>query len=152
VTPVTAQYIEFGRVHSLQDKSIPPFVKIFRIHGPFLFGATDKIDEIERQLPELPPVIIVRLRNMNALDGTGLMALERIAKVVQATGRVILFCGALPQPKQLMQQSKFAEHIGLENVLPNISDALDRAEEVLPMVEKELRRRSEAQAANAIVT
>src|SRR5437764_2476021 len=66
VTPVTEHYIEFGRVHSLQDKSIPPFVKIFRIHGPFLFGATDKIDEIELRLDERPPVIIVRLRNMNA--------------------------------------------------------------------------------------
>jgi sulfate permease, SulP family len=143
VTPVTEQYIEFGRVHSLQDKTIPSFVRIFRIHGPFLFGATEKIDEIEHQLPGLPPVIIVRLRNMNALDGTGLMALERIAKVVQATGRAIIFCGALPQPKQLMQQSRFAEHIGEENVLPNISAALDRAEEVFPATEKELRRRTE---------
>jgi sulfate permease, SulP family len=143
VTPVTEQYIEFGRVHSLQDKTIPSFVRIFRIHGPFLFGATEKIDEIEHQLPGLPPVIIVRLRNMNALDGTGLMALERIAKVVQATGRAIIFCGALPQPKQLMQQSRFAEHIGEENVLPNISAALDRAEQVFPAAEKELRRRTE---------
>jgi sulfate permease, SulP family len=146
VTPVTEQYIEFGRVHSLQDKTIPSFVRIFRIHGPFLFGATEKIDEIEHQLPGLPPVIIVRLRNMNALDGTGLMALERIAKVVQATGRAIIFCGALPQPKQLMQQSRFAEHIGEENVLPNISAALDRAEQVFPATEKELRRRTEALA------
>jgi SulP family sulfate permease len=152
VTPVTEQYIEFGRVHSLQDKSIPSFVKIFRIHGPFLFGATDKIDEIERQLPELPPVIIVRLRNMNALDGTGLMAMERVAKVVQNSGRAIIFCGALPQPKQLMQQSKFAEHVGEENVLPNISAALDRAEEVFPAVEKEMRRRSEAMLVKASAT
>jgi len=152
VTPVTEQSIEFGRVHSLQDKSIPSFVKIFRIHGPFLFGATDKIDEIERQLPELPPVIIVRLRNMNALDGTGLLAMERVAKVVQDSGRAIIFCGALPQPKQLMQQSKFAEHVGEENVLPNISAALDRAEEVFPAVEKEMRRRSEAMLVKATAT
>jgi SulP family sulfate permease len=149
VTPVTEQYIEFGRVHSLQDKTIPSFVRIFRIHGPFLFGATEKIDEIEHQLPGLPPVIVVRLRNMNALDGTGLMALERIAKVVQATGRAIIFCGALPQPKQLMQQSRFAEHIGEENVLPNISAALDRAEQVFPAAEKELRRRTEELAVGA---
>jgi SulP family sulfate permease len=139
VTPVTEHYIEFGRVHSLQDKSIPPFVKIFRIHGPFLFGATDKIDEIERQLHELPPVLIVRLRNMNALDGTGLMAMERVAKVVQESGRAIIFCGALPQPKQLMEQSKFGEHVGAENVLPNIETALERARAVFPSINEELR-------------
>ena len=147
VTPVTEHYIEFGRVHSLQDKSIPAFVKIFRIHGPFLFGATEKIDEIERHLDELPPVIIVRLRNMSALDGTGLMAMERVATTVQQSGRAIIFCGALPQPKQLMEQSKFAEHVGAENVLPNITDALQRAREVFPAVEKEVRRKSDERRA-----
>jgi SulP family sulfate permease len=150
VTPVTERYIEFGRAHSLQDKSIPPFVKIFRIHGPFLFGATDKIDEIERQLEELPPVIIVRLRNMNALDGTGLMAMERVATVVQGSGRAIIFCGALPQPKQLMEQSRFAEHIGAENVLPNITEALRRAREVFPQTKEELRLKWDERAASAV--
>jgi hypothetical protein len=51
-----------------------------------------------------------------------------------------------------MQQSKFAEHVGEENVLPNISAALDRAEEVFPAVEKEMRRRSEAMLVKASAT
>jgi SulP family sulfate permease len=149
VTPVSDKYIEFGKVHSLQDKSIPPFVKIFRIHGPFLFGATDKIDDIERQLDELPPVIIIRLRNMNALDGTGLMAMERIAKVVRASGRAVIFCGALPQPKQLMEQSRFAERVGAQNVLPNITEALERARVVFPETKEELRMKWDQRAAAA---
>jgi SulP family sulfate permease len=124
-------------------------VKIFRIHGPFLFGATDKIDEIERQLNELPPVVIIRLRNMNALDGTGLMAMERIAKKVQDSGRAIIFCGALPQPKQLMEQSKFAARIGAENVLPNIQAALERARAVFPSTDLDLRERWEKPAKSA---
>ena len=45
---------------------------IFRIHGPFLFGATDKLEEITSRLAELPPIIILRLRNMTAIDATGL--------------------------------------------------------------------------------
>ena len=40
---VTDDYVESGRAHSLQDKQIPHYVSVFRIHGPFLFGATDKI-------------------------------------------------------------------------------------------------------------
>ena len=43
VSQVTADYVEDGRAHSLQDKHIPPYVAIFRIHGPFLFGVTDKL-------------------------------------------------------------------------------------------------------------
>ena len=124
-------------------------MRIFRIHGPFLFGATDKIDDIERQLAELPPVIIIRLRNMNALDGTGLMAMERLARSVKATGREIIFCGALPQPRQLMEQSKFAEHVGSENVLPNIETALDRARAVYPSISEKVKSAWEERAAKA---
>src|SRR5229473_3159387 len=43
VSQVTDDYIEDGRVHILQDKDIPYYATIFRIHGPFLFGATDKL-------------------------------------------------------------------------------------------------------------
>ena len=46
VSRVTPEYIESGRPHILQDKVIPDYVAIFRIHGPFLFGATDKLHDI----------------------------------------------------------------------------------------------------------
>ena len=41
-------YVERGRAHVLQDKDIPDYVRIFRIHGPFLFGVTDKLDMVTR--------------------------------------------------------------------------------------------------------
>ena len=43
VSRVTQDYVKRGREHILQDKDIPGYVTIFRIHGPFLFGATDKL-------------------------------------------------------------------------------------------------------------
>ena len=36
VSQVTDDYVEDGRVHILQDKDIPYYATIFRIHGPFL--------------------------------------------------------------------------------------------------------------------
>ena len=84
VSRVTPEYVEYGRQHILQDKEIPPYVAVFRIHGPFLFGAADKIEDVIQQLPELPPVIILRLRNMTAIDATGLQMLEHFADVVHA--------------------------------------------------------------------
>ena len=79
VSRVTPEYIESGRPHILQDKVIPDYVAIFRIHGPFLFGATDKLHDIALQADSLPPVVILRLRNMTAIDGTGLSAIEELA-------------------------------------------------------------------------
>src|SRR5258708_23455213 len=67
VTKVTDDYVEDGRMHILQDKDIPYYATIFRIHGPFLFGATDKISLVTENLHKLPPVVILRLRNMTPL-------------------------------------------------------------------------------------
>jgi SulP family sulfate permease len=127
VSRVTSEYVEAGRVHILQDKKIPPYVTIFRIHGPFLFGTTDKIHAVLDQIDTLTPVVIIRLRNMNAIDATGLHALEHVADRLHASGRGLILCGALPQPAQLMRQAEFHEHVGAENICPDIRAALDRA-------------------------
>jgi SulP family sulfate permease len=127
VMQVTPEYIAEGRVHILQDKDIPSYVAVFRIHGPFLFGATDKLEEALHRLANLPPIIILRLRNMTAIDATGLQALEQFADVVHASGRGLILCGAPPRPAQLMQRADFEEHIGKENICGNITEALHRA-------------------------
>ena len=129
VSQVTDDYIEDGRVHILQDKDIPYYATIFRIHGPFLFGATDKIDVVTEHLHKLPPVVILRLRNMTALDATGLFALQEVAKKLKQSKRALILCGAREQPLHLIQESEFADMVGKENICENVQDALDRAEE-----------------------
>jgi sulfate permease, SulP family len=130
VSRVTEQYLKDGYVHILQHKEIPPYVAIFRIHGPFLFGATDKIDEIISQITELPHIVVVRLRNMTALDATGLQALENLATQVRESGRAIVFCGARQQPQQMMTDANFHEHVGAENICENVTVGLQRAREI----------------------
>jgi sulfate permease, SulP family len=130
VSQVTDDYVEDGRVHILQDKDIPYYATIFRIHGPFLFGSTDKIDVVTENLHVLPPVVILRLRNMTALDATGLFALEEVARTLKGSGRELILCGAREQPLKLIQQTEFAELVGPENICENVQDALRRAEEV----------------------
>jgi SulP family sulfate permease len=130
VSLVTPDYVEAGRPHILQDKLIPPYVSVFRIHGPFLFGTTDKISTVLDDIDDLEPIVIVRLRNMTAIDATGLRALEDLADRVHKSGRELILCGALPQPAGLMQQSEFHEHVGELNICPNIEVALERASEI----------------------
>lgn len=130
VSRVTDDYIEDGRVHILQDKDIPGYAAVFRIHGPFLFGVTDKIAAVTESLAELPPIVIVRLRNMTAIDATGIAALEELADQLHKSGRAMLICGARPQPAALMQEAGFDRHVGAENICENITEALKRAEEI----------------------
>jgi len=130
VTLVTPDYIEHGRVHSLQDKVVPRYVSILRIHGPFLFGTTEKLMDETTQLEKLNPIVVLRLRNMTAIDATGLHALERLCDRLRDSGRVLLLCGARHQPEQFLKKSEFIEHIGENNILPHVKEALIRAEEI----------------------
>lgn len=130
VSPVTKNYVADSRVHVLQGKDIPDYAIVYRIHGPFLFGATDKFADILQSIESLPPIVILRLRNMTAIDATGLGAIRDLADTLHASGRSLLLCGAREQPSQLMKQADFERHVGAENICPSISDALQRAEKV----------------------
>jgi SulP family sulfate permease len=127
VARVTPEYIQHGRAHSLQLHDIPKDVAIYRIHGPFLFGSTDKLLDLEREIDVLPQVIILRLRNMTAIDATGLHALERLADVLHASDRVLLLCGMRDQPARMMERAEFHQHIGTENMVSSVEAALVRA-------------------------
>jgi SulP family sulfate permease len=130
VSAVTDQYVHEGRVHVLQNHTIPPYVRIFRVHGPFLFGTTDKLHAILDDVNSLPPIVILRLRNMTALDATGLRAFEDLAQALRESGRSLLLCGARHQPAGLIARADFHRHIGDANICPNVTEALRRAGEV----------------------
>jgi SulP family sulfate permease len=130
VSTVTKDYVESGRLHILQDKQIPDYVTVIRIHGPFLFGTTDKLASITDRLDELAPVVILRLRNMTGIDATGLPDLEDLADKLRASGRILIICGARPQPSKLMHDAKFERHVGRNHICPHIQAALDLAREL----------------------
>jgi len=105
VLPVTQDYIDDGRVHTLQDHDVPDDVAILRIQGPFLFGMTDKLADATADISALPAIVILRLRNMTAIDATGLHAFEQLNDRLQASGRSLILCGARQQPAALLHQA-----------------------------------------------
>jgi SulP family sulfate permease len=131
VSRVTADYIESGFAHSLQNNPVPQGTAMFRIHGPFLFGATDKLSVVTEDIDVLPKVVMLRLRNMNAIDATGLNALEELADKLHGSGRHLVLCGIRDQPAQLLSRAEFHRHIGEENIQPTLAGGIRRADEIL---------------------
>ncbi len=130
VVPVTDDYIEKGRPHILQDKLLPPYVTILRIHGPFLFGTTEKLEDATTDLNNFRQVVVVRLRNMTAIDATGMHALEKLAIRLRKSGRTLLLCGARDQPLEMLSSGDFLDHLGHENLLPHVEAAIERAKQI----------------------
>ena len=148
VARVTGRLIEEGRLHSLQGVAIPDYAAVFRIHGPFLFGSTDKLERISDHLSTLPPIIILRLRHVPAMDASGLQALEDLADRVRLSGRTLLLCGARQQPAHLMQRAEFHAHVGDANILPNVRDALTRARDLAKELDLEPQLKKSGEVPN----
>ncbi len=130
VARVTHEYVEDGRPHSLQTNEIPDGVAVYRIHGPFLFGSTDKLTLVEDELSELPPIVMLRLRNMTAIDATGLNALENLADRLHKSGRQLIVCGMRDQPARLIAKAEFHRRLGDENIVASLADGVRRAKEI----------------------
>lgn len=131
VSRVTPEYIEEGIPHSLQMNPLPEGAVAYRIHGPFLFGASDKLDVIADEFDSLPRVVLLRLRNMTAIDATGLHALESLADRLHKSGRELILCGVRGQPAKLFEQSEFHRHIGDQNIVPSLAAGIERAKAIL---------------------
>jgi SulP family sulfate permease len=130
IAAVTPQYIEDGRAHVLQDKHVPSYVTILRIHGPFLFGMTDKLADATADLSLFAPIVILRLRNMTAIDASGLHALETLSDRLKRSGRTLILCGARHQPARFLDQAEVIHHVGANNIVPHVQAALERAQEI----------------------
>jgi SulP family sulfate permease len=130
VAVVTPEYVAEGHVHSLQGNDIPPFVSVLRIHGPFLFGTASSLVAATEDLERLAPIVILRLRNMTAIDATGLHALEAFSDQLKKSGRTLILCGARSQPRRFLERAEFVRHIGSKNITPHVSAALERARQL----------------------
>jgi SulP family sulfate permease len=75
----------------------------------------------------LAPIVTFRLRNMTAIDATGLRAIEEMASRLRAANRAAIFCGAREQPQAVMARAGFAAQVGAPNLCPNIHAAVARA-------------------------
>jgi len=130
VTRVTPEDLESGRAHVLQGKDIPSYVTLLRIHGPFLFGTTDRLGMETADLTSFASIVVLRLRNMTAIDATGLHAIESLSTRLKDSGRRLVLCGARDQPARLLRRSDFVAVVGERNIVANVDAGLARARDL----------------------
>ena len=113
-------------------KKIPKNTKVYEINGPMFFAANDKFRYVldDKKID----VLVIRMRNVPAIDATGVESLMRIVKRCQRHNVKVVFSHVNEQPMHAMMKAGFGELVGNENFCNHIDTALIRAEEI----EKEL--------------
>ncbi len=122
---------ELPDANAIDKKLIPVGVEVFEINGPFFFGAASKFKEEMRVIEKPPKVRIIRMRNVPAVDATGLQTIKDFYHDAQKQGTHIILSGVHTQPLYAMTQAGIFDLVGEENIYGNIDDALDHAREIL---------------------
>ena len=116
---------------SIDKKDVPPDVEVFEINGPFFFGAVEKFKEATEIIEKPPKVRIIRMRNVPAIDSTGLHVLEEVLRDSRKEGTEVIFSGVHAQPLMAFDNSGLLQKIGEKNIHSNIDESLNRAKEIL---------------------
>jgi SulP family sulfate permease len=116
---------------TLAGKVIPDGVVVFRVFGAFFFGAADKLESSLRRAGQLPEVLILRMRDVLALDATGLEALEDLMEKLRKHKKDLILCGPHSQPLFALTRAGIIDKLTMENVCGDMDASLARAREIL---------------------
>lgn len=110
-------------------RMLPAAIRVYEVSGPLFFGASDAIEHII--VEESAKCLVLRMRAVPALDSTAMNALTALTKTCESKGVTIVFSHVNEQPMKAMKKAGFTELVGAENSCPNITAALERAEEII---------------------
>ena len=119
--------------HSIRGKEIPPGVILYRIEGPLFFAAAEKLDTALRASGGKPRVVIFRMRNVPAMDASGLHAFEVAIEKLRRDHVEIFLTAVQPQPMKVMFESGLTDRIGLDHFCADIDQALAAVRQALQL-------------------
>jgi SulP family sulfate permease len=138
VQVVTREFTDNGDVYatdpnSVRRRQIPKGVEVYEINGPFFFGAAQTFREQVEPVIGKPRVLILRMRNVPAIDATGMHALGEVIRRSRRDGTLVLLADVHSQPMIALGRSQLLDEIGDDHIFGSIDDALERARAELGM-------------------
>jgi sulfate permease, SulP family len=110
-------------------------IDIYSIEGPFFFGAAEKLERRLQHIQRSATTLILRMRNVPFVDATGIFALEEIITDFKRHGAAVLLVEVRPNVRYKLERGGVIAHVGAENVIDTLEQALVRAKELRPVVQ-----------------
>ena len=134
---VTSEIAEAADGTMMEDEGgvarrrIPPGVEVYEVNGPFFFGAADKIKDVLHFVAKKPKVFVLRMRNVPAIDASGIRVLDDLYESFSRQGIRFLIAGIHAQPLHALERAGRTERYGRENFIASLDEALARAGELV---------------------
>lgn len=127
VSRVTSEDVLERPEQIAQGKSIPEGVLVFRVFGPFMFGAIEQMEDALSRIEDWPKVLILRLHLVTAIDATGMNALVSVAERMKKRDGQVILSGLHQQPLQTLRKADLIGVFGPDNLCATFDDSLVRA-------------------------
>ncbi len=117
ITIVRREFEEAGRAAgddrgAIYRRKIPPGVEVYEINGPFFFGAAEKFKQTLGEVSRRPKVLVIRMRNVPAIDSTAMHALKDLVRRTRSEGTHVLLSDVRSQPLVALGRSGLLDEIG----------------------------------------
>ena len=151
VTAVTREIEDTGDTYDTDPsavirRALPAGVQLYDINGPFFFGAAERFREAVGRVAARPKVLIIRLKNVPAIDSSGLHTLTEIVHRSRKDGILVLLADLHAQPMVVLTNSGLLDEIGEHDAARTLDEAIQGAREYLGVEggEKAESRKQEA--------
>jgi sulfate permease, SulP family len=98
-------------------------VLVYRIDGPFFFGAAEKLESTVERAQLHVNTVVIRLGRVPFMDATGMHTLSEIIERFHRRGIRVLLVEVQERLERALARSGVVELAGRENVVPDLASA-----------------------------
>lgn len=114
------------RADSTPEAPLPPNVLVYRIDGPFFFGAAEKLESTVERAQLHVETVVIRLGRVPFMDATGTHTLFEIIERFQRRGIRVLLCGVHPRLMRALERAEILTLVGGDNVCADMAEVARR--------------------------
>ena len=103
---------------------VPPGVLVYRIDGPFFFGAAEKLEATVERAQLHVESVVIRLGRVPFMDATGMHTLSEIIERFHRRGIRVVLVEIQPRLERTLARSGVLELAGPGNVQADLESAL----------------------------
>ena len=127
----TREWVEYDEENDpdhISLKKIPTNTRVYEINGPMFFAASEKFQYMLHDTDL--KVLVIRMRDVPAVDASGVELLKGIVKQCQKDKIQVVFSHVNEQPMRAMEKAGLVQLVGPDNFCSHIDTALERAAKI----------------------
>jgi SulP family sulfate permease len=109
-----------------QELALPKSVLVYRIDGPFFFGAAEKLESTVERAQLHVETVVIRLGRVPFMDATGTHTLAEIIERFQRRGIRVLLCGIHPRLHRVLERAEILSLVGPGNICADMAEVARR--------------------------